>query len=234
MASPRPDAGAPPLEAGDRLSLAEFERRYLLHPEIRKAELIDGVVYMPSPARMSHATPHATLIGWLFQYAAATPGTRVATEATTRLGGPNEVQPDAVLFVDPAHGGACRLTPDDYLEGPPELVVEVAASSAAYDLHAKRQAYARAGVREYLVALAYERELRWWRLAEGDYEPLAPDPDGLWRSGLFPGLWLDAGALWRDDTAAVLVSLATGLAGAEHDAFARQLAEAAAGETGSR
>ena len=38
-----------PLEHGDHLTREEFERRYEAMPHVRKAELIEGVVYMPSP-----------------------------------------------------------------------------------------------------------------------------------------------------------------------------------------
>ncbi len=217
----------PPLEAGDHLGLAEFRRRYRLHPGIRKAELIDGVVYMPSPVQSQvHAEPHAALTGWLVAYAAATPGTRPGVDATTTLGGETDVQPDVSLRLDPAHGGRVRQTEDGYLAGPPELVVEVAASSAAYDLHEKLRAYARAGVIEYVVALGYERRVMWLKLAESAYVAVDPGPDGILRSDVFPGLWLAPDALWSGDLAGLLATLRAGLASQEHRAFVTRLRQA--------
>lgn len=35
-----------PLENGDRLSRFEFEHRYQAMPELKKAELVEGVVYI--------------------------------------------------------------------------------------------------------------------------------------------------------------------------------------------
>lgn len=57
----------PPLESGDRLTRAEFERRYEAAPEHFKAELIEGVVYVASPVRIFHGNPQFNLIlGWAF------------------------------------------------------------------------------------------------------------------------------------------------------------------------
>ncbi|NOZ72489.1 MAG: Uma2 family endonuclease, partial [Chloroflexi bacterium] len=130
---PKVDAVArPPLSPGDQLTRAEFERRYRAHPEIKKAELIEGVVYMPSPIRFfSHSQPHGHMMGWLTLYCAHTPGVMVGDNASVRLDYENEVQPDALLRLDEALGGKSRVTEDDYLAGPPELVMEIAASSAA-------------------------------------------------------------------------------------------------------
>jgi Uma2 family endonuclease len=165
----------PPLHSGDRLTRAEFARRYVLHPEIKKAELIDGVVYVASPTRhRQHGRLHLILVAWLGVYSAATPGVDGSNNATVfLLDLENEHQPDALLRLEPIHGGRSRVTRDDYIEGPPDLIVEVAASSAAYDLHDKKRVYARSGVREYLVAQAYERRVDWWELREGGLHPPA-------------------------------------------------------------
>lgn len=217
-------AGSPPLNAGDHLSMAEFERRYDAHPEIKKAELIEGVVYMPSPTRLKqHGEPHAQLITWLGVYAASVPGATLADNATVRLDFENEVQPDALLRLEPEFGGQSRVTEDDYLAGPPELIIEVAASSAAYDLHEKHRVYARNGVPEYLVVQMYERRLDWLALRQGVYEPLFPDPDSILRSEIFPGLWLQPAAFWSGDLAAMLAVLEEGLASPEHTAFVARL-----------
>ncbi|GIW00945.1 Uma2 family endonuclease [Roseiflexus sp.] len=217
-------AARPPLHSGDRLTRVEFARRYGLHPDIKKAELIDGVVYVASPVRhRQHGKPHSLLVGWIIAYAAATPGIDFSDNATVVLDFENEHQPDALLRLEPHHGGRSRVTGDDYIEGPPDLIVEIAASSAAYDLHDKKRVYARVGVREYLVAQAYEQRVDWWELREGVFTPLPPEADGTLRSRVFPGLWLDPAALWRGDAAALLAALQRGLADPTHAAFVERL-----------
>ena len=208
----------PPLNAGDHLTRAEFERRYEAHPEIKIAELIGGVVYMPSPTRAEqHSRLHGDIVTWLNIYRTATPGVWVGDNPTVRLDYENEVQPDAVLRLK--SGGGSHVTPDDYLAGPPELVVEVAASSAAYDLHVKRRVYQRSGVPEYLALQVYEQEATWFVLREGAYAVLSADAAGILRSELFPGLWLNIPAFWAGDLPAVLATLQEGLATPEHAAF---------------
>lgn len=221
---PAGPVGSPPFNSGDRLSRAEFERRYQAHPEIKKAELIEGVVYMPSPTHFRyHGSPHFDIIGWLALYRSATPGVVGGDNATVRLDFENEPQPDVLLRLEPAVGGQSSLTADDYLEGPPELIVEIAASSASYDMHDKRRMYARNGVPEYLVVQMYEQKIDWFVLREGVYESLAPGEDGILRSETFPGLWLQPAALWSDDLATVLAVLQQGLASAEHTDFVETL-----------
>ncbi len=221
---PRPQATRPPLHAGDRLSRAEFERRYQAHPEIKKAELVEGVVYMPSPVRFEkHSYPHLIIITWLGVYISATSGVSGGDNATIRLDFENEVQPDALMRLEPAQGGQSRVTGDDYLEGPPELIVEIVASSASYDLHDKRRVYARSRVQEYLVAQMYEQRVDWFILREGVYETLTPDERGVLRSQVFPGLWLQPAAFWTSDLAGMLAVLQEGLASPEHAAFMQRL-----------
>lgn len=215
----------PPLQAGDRLTLPEFERRYHQMPPHVKAELIAGMVYMPSPVRArSHGRPHAIIMGWLMRYEAATPGTEVLDNATVRLGGDNEPQPDALLRIEDVSGGRSSISGDNYVEGAPELVVEIAASSAAYDLHDKRDAYRRAGVQEYLVWSVFEHRLMWFMLHEGRYVALPPDDQGVIHSQVFPGLSLAVAALLDDNLATVLAVLQKGIAGAAHTAFVQRLA----------
>ncbi|MCU0981727.1 MAG: Uma2 family endonuclease [Pirellulaceae bacterium] len=219
----------PALEAGDQLTRDEFERRYAAMPALKKAELIEGVVYMPSPVRVRrHGSPHAKIIGWLIHYQARTPGVEVADNAAARLDMDNEPQPDAMLFIAPELGGQVRISPDDYVEAAPELVAEVASSSASYDLNTKRHAYRRSGVQEYIVWRVLEQQLDWFILRGGRYEPLAADDRGLVRSATFPGLWLDPAALLRGDLAATLQILDEGLSTPEHAAFATRLAAAGA------
>lgn len=214
----------PPLSAGDYLTRPEFERRYLAHPEIKKAELIDGIVYMPSPLRAdTHGDPHFDIIGWLNFYRAGTPGLRGSDNATLRLDFLNEPQPDVILRLEPEYGGHSRIGADGYLEGPPELIVEVAASSSSYDMNQKKNVYARHGVAEYLVLLTMEQTVAWFILRDGQYERLQPASDGVLRSEIFPGLWLQPRAIWDNDLQAMLAVLQQGLATPEHAAFLAQL-----------
>jgi Uma2 family endonuclease len=214
----------PALENGDRLTRAEFERRYEAMPHLKKAELIEGVVYVPSPVRhRQHGAPHAHLISWLGQYAAHTPGVEVGDNSSVRLDLDNEPQPDALLCIDPACGGQVRISADGMIEGAPELVAEVASSSVSYDLHAKLHVYRRNGVREYIVWRVLEREVDWFVLRAGQYERMPVDAQGLVRSEVFPGLWLDPAALVRGDLATVLAIVQRGLASPEHAAFVTRL-----------
>jgi Uma2 family endonuclease len=213
---------APPLENGDRLTQQEFERRYDAMPRLKKAELIDGVVYVPSPVRyQQHGEPDSDLGAWLALYRAATPGTGSASNTTVRLDLDTEVQPDVLLRLE--QSGSSQIGADGYVEGAPELVAEVAASSASYDLHDKLRAYRRNGVQEYFVWRVLDGELDWFVLRDGTYRRLEPDAAGILRSAVFPGLWLAAPALLGRDLAAVLATLQTGLASPEHAAFVERL-----------
>ncbi len=217
---PSRENAVPPLETGDRLNRAEFERRYMAMPNLKRAELIEGVVYVPSPVRARrHGQPHAHLVTWIGNYESATPGVLVADNASVRLDLDNEPQPDAVLFIDPDHGGQARIAPDDYLEGAPELVAEVASSSASYDLNSKLHVYRRNAVREYVVWRVLDQQIDWFVLREGEFVRLPVDNAGLYRSGVFPGLWLDPAALVRGDTPTVQSTLQRGLASQEHSDF---------------
>ncbi len=131
----------PPLESGDRLTSAEFESRYEVMPDCKKAELIEGAVYLGSPVSIGqHGSPHSMLIWWLVTYQVATPGTQVGDNNTVRLDVDNEPQPDAFLRVLPEYGGQSRTSEDGYMGGTPELIAEVAATSASIDLHEKVKA----------------------------------------------------------------------------------------------
>jgi Uma2 family endonuclease len=214
----------PPLENGDRLTRKEFERRYQAMPKTTKAERIEGVVYVAAALRFrSHGLPHANLMGWLWTYKVTTPGVELGDTPTVRLDLDNDPQPDAVLLIEPALGGQARISDDDYIEGAPELVAEVAASSAAIDLGAKKQAYRRNGVQEYLVWQVYDRRIDWFSLQEGDYVPLSADTDRVIRSRVFPGLWLAVDDLLAGNMTQVLATLQTGLSSAEHQAFMQRL-----------
>jgi Uma2 family endonuclease len=191
------------LEAGDHLTREEFHRRYLARPDIKKAELIDGVVYMPSPVRLDqHGEPHGFVMGWLAFYVSQAPGVRLGDNATVYLDGKAEVQPDASL-VRLTPGGP-RLTEDGYIEGAPQLVVEVSARSATYDLHVKKEAFRRNGVQEYVVWRVLDRAIDWFRLRDGQYVLVEPDADGMVESEQFPGLRLHVPSMLAGDLATVL------------------------------
>jgi Uma2 family endonuclease len=218
------DHRPPPLQSGDRLSREEFERRYDAMPELKKAELIDGVVYVPSPVNhRNHGNPHFNVIFWLGSYAALTPGVEGGDNSSLRLDPENEPQPDGFLIVLPAHGGRVQIDGDDYIVGGPELIGEVAASSASYDLHDKLNVYRRHGVREYIVWRVYDRTIDWFVLRQGKYERLPLAADGIYRSEVFPGLWLDPAALIQGNLQAVLTVLQQGLATPDHAAFVAEL-----------
>lgn len=214
----------PLLENGDRLTRCEFERRYLARPDIKKAELIEGRVYMPSPVRAkSHGRPHGQVITWLGTYCASTPGVDLEDNATLRLDLDNEPQPDALLRTEPSADGHSHISEDDYLEGAPELIVEVTASSVSYDLHDKLQAYRRNGVQEYIVWRVQDKQIDWYRLVDGEYVPQKPDEAGLLHSQVFPGLRLDIAALLAGNLTQVLTELQKGLGTPEHTAFVERL-----------
>ena len=176
----------PPLKDGDRLTHDEFMRRYDAMPDLKKAELIEGVVYVPSPVRSDHhGEPHSNLGGWLFLYRVKTPGLKLADNATVCLDIGNTPQPDDVLFIISAHGGQARVNEDGYIQGAPELVAEVAASTASYDLHGKLRAYERNGVREYVVWRVLEKMVDWFVLRDGRFEKLSPEVDGTLHSTVF-------------------------------------------------
>jgi len=214
----------PPLESGDRLSRDEFMRRYEAMPDLKKAELIEGVVYVASPVRHRyHGKQHYHLLNWLGHYEAGTPGVEGGDNSTVQLDVGNVAQPDGVLFLQPERGGRVKFDDEGYIVGAPELVAEVAASSVSYDLHDKLQAYERNGVREYIIWRVLDGQLDWFVLREKGYERLLPAQDGIWRSTVFPGLWLDPAALLRGDLAAVFAVLEQGLNSLEHGDFVARL-----------
>jgi len=221
------DGAIPPLENGDRLSRPEFERRYDAMPNLKNAELIAGVVYLRLmvPQR-GHGGQHADLMGWLGTYAAYTPGLDAGNSCHVRLDWDNEPQPDCVLFIAPESGGQAKIDAEGYIEGASDLVAEVASSSVSYDLHDKLDAYRRSGVREYLVCRVLDRQIDWFVLRGEPYEPLAPSTNGILRSTVFPGLWLDTAALLRGDLNAVLAVVQQGLNSPEHVDFAASLQRA--------
>jgi Uma2 family endonuclease len=212
------------LEHGMHLSDEEFLQRYEALPGVKKAELIEGVVYMPSPVRHStHGLPHAQVMGWLVNYWASTPGIEVSDNVTLRLAAGVIPQPDAVVRIAAMDLGTSTLDENGYLRGAPELIVEIAGSSAAYDLHEKLAVYQSHGVQEYIVWQVHEQEIIWLHLENGAYRPLPVDEDGLIRSQVFPGLWLAVDAMLTGDLSTVLAAVQEGLRSAEHARFVQQL-----------
>jgi Uma2 family endonuclease len=199
-------ANPPQLQQGDVLTRTEFERRYAAMPHVKKAELIEGIVYMASPVRADvHGIPHVDLATLLRVYATKHPGLLVADNATVRLDTLNEPQPDLLLMRE---NGQAHMDADGYICGAPEFIAEIAASSASYDLHQKKRTYQRAGVLEYLVWIADENRLLWCRLLNDEFVEIPADADGLIASATFPGLVIDSKALTGGDLAAALARLA--------------------------
>ena len=212
-----------PLRNGEHLSRAEFERRWDATPGIRQAELIEGIVFMPPPITDLHSCSHSRLFRYLDRYAEATPGVASRVTTSLRLDNRNEYQPDCLLRIDRPKLGRSRIAPDDYLEGAPELVAEIAVSSADYDAHEKRKVYERLGVQEYLRWQVMDARCDWWTLCEGVFVPLKPRADGVCASLVFPGLWLDLPALLTGDERKARSALEKGLRSAVHAAFLRRL-----------
>jgi Uma2 family endonuclease len=227
---PEPRSRMQPLESGDQLTASEFLRRYEGVPEVKKAELIEGTVYRALPARLEHAVSDTLMQGWLMIYSARTPGTAAAGNATVRLDAENVPQPDVLLRLLPEYGGRTRIDADGYLCGPPELIVEVAASSVAIDMHHKFRAYRRAGVREYLVWRTQDGQFDWFVLEQDDYRRNLPDGQGVIHSSQFPGLALAVDGLLARDSAKVIDVLQGHLQEPAHAAFVQRLADKARGK----
>jgi Uma2 family endonuclease len=215
------ERATPALRAGQRLTVQEFLRRWEAMPEVKFAELIDGVVYMPSPQTSDHGRAEIRIDTWLGTYIAKTPGCDAGSQSTWLML-QSAPQPDSYLWVRPEYGGQ-STTQGKYHIGAPELATEICLSSAAYDLGAKKALYQTAGVHEYIAILIEEKEIRWHRLVNGVYESCRPTSKGVFRSAVFPGLWLDGPALWKYDLARLLHTLERGLHSAGHAAFVKEL-----------
>jgi Uma2 family endonuclease len=229
--SSHPRAEVPDLNSGDRMTREEFHRIYSQMPEGFRAELVEGIVYVASPLKLRHSEPHVALSSVFAAYRGSTPGVQVGDNATILLGELAEPQPDLFLRILPEFGGQSRTSKDDYVEGAPELIAEVAYTTRSVDLHAKRNDYQRHGVLEYLVADVGSQRLHWMDLAAGADVPVGQD--GVVRPRVFPGLWVDSAALFRNDYAALMSTLQQGLASPEHAEFVRKLAAAGPGRAAS-
>lgn len=216
----------PQLVDGEQLDQPTFHERYEAMPPETRAELVGGVVYMPSPVTQDHGEDDNDIGGWLFHYKAFTPGVSSPNNVTVKLDPKGEPQPDCQLRIPRELGGQSYVDDGGYIAGAPELVVEIARSSRHYDLTAKKADYERAGVQEYVV-VALDPNAVYWFIRVGDrFEEMPPGPDGIYRSKVFPGLWLDAEALFVEDRRRLLEILEQGLAGSEHAEFVAKLAEA--------
>ncbi len=213
------------LVEGQRLDQPTFHALYEAMPPGTRAELIDGVVCMPSPASLAHGRAHVSVIVWLEYYAENTPGVEVLVTATTILGWKSEPQPDALLRILPECGGRTR-DEQGYLHGASELVGEVSKATRYVDLGPKLDDYERAGVLEYVVRAVDPDEIYWFGQEQGALVRRPIGDDGLYRSTEFPGLWLDPIALLEGDTRRLRSVVDQGCATAEHAAFVARLAAA--------
>jgi hypothetical protein len=215
----------PALQNGDHLTVKEFESRYLKMPQVKKAELIEGVVYMPSPVRFRrHSKPHCDLNGWLFTYCIGIPEIEEGDNSTLRLRvGENEPQPDSCLRIIEECGGQSRIDDEDYIVGAPEWIGEISASSKSIDLHEKMLSYEKNGVLEYVVWRVEDKEIDWFVLKRGKFQRLAMTKDGLYKSKAFPGLWLDPDAMIAGDMAKVIEVVQKGISSPEHRRFVEKL-----------
>ncbi len=220
----RKEKSLPPLENGDCLDQKTFHTRYLAMPEKVHAELIGGIVFMCSPQKRPHGRHQTRLLRWLDEYEEATPGTEVLVNTTNILGPDSEPQPDGCLLILPECGGQAREDEDGYLSGAPEFMAEISWSTESIDLHGKKQDYEKAGVCEYLVVALRTQKVFWFVRRRGKFKAMSAGADGIYRSQVFPGLWLDPAALLRGDRRRLLSVLRQGLASPEHAAFVSSLA----------
>jgi Uma2 family endonuclease len=213
----------PPLRNGERLSREAFIRRWEAMPDLKRAELIDGIVYMPSPVSEIHGDYHSRMSAWLVFYVTATPGCALRPVATWLMRRSSAPQPDLSLKILPEYGGQSTIE-GKYPAGAPELVVEVSHTTTAMDAGAKLRLYERSGVREYLIIRPAKQKMTWHALMDGKYRNVEPDADGLFRSRVFPGLWLNPLELWNGDFPALSATVQQGTSTPEHAAFVRKLA----------
>jgi hypothetical protein len=208
---------------GQRLDQSAFHDLYESMPPGTRAELIDGVVYMPSPIGMQHGGALVPVIVWLAYFAEHTPGVQVMDNVTTIVGRRSELQPDAMLRILPECGGRTS-NKRGFVRGAPELVFEVARASRYVDLGPKLVVYQQAGVLDYIVHAMNPDEILWFSREQKTLVPQTIGSDGLYRSTTFPGLWLDPQALVAMNYQRLRAVLDLGCATPEHAAFVAKLA----------
>ena len=215
----------PPLRDGDHLTREEFMRRWEAMPDLKRAELIDGIVHMASPLSKIHGNFHTLMGFWLGSYLTATRGCSAPTDATWLMSEDSAPQPDLALCINPERGGQSR-DEGKYAAGAPELIVEISHTTSARDAGIKLRLYERCGVREYVIVRPEKKQVIWRELVDGKYREIEPSADGILRSRVFPGLWLDQTALWNRDYAGLAAVVQQGMATAEHAEFLRKLESA--------
>jgi Uma2 family endonuclease len=220
---PQTRRSLPPLQNGDNLTLAEFEERFDAMPGPVRAELIEGVVFVPPVLQEGHSGPQFDFVGLLSIYRFATPGVVGGDNGSVQLGGKSLPQPDAFLMIAPGLGGSAVIGPKGYVVGSPEFVAEIANTSADYDLHQKLDVYQRNGVREYAVWRTFDGDFDYFVLTDGTYQRAVPDAQGIVRSSVLPGLWLNIPRLLAGDFTAVVADIQRGTASPEHAAFVAEL-----------
>jgi Uma2 family endonuclease len=213
----------PSLENGDHLDQKTFHARYLAMRENKRAELIGGIVYMPSPQKIPHGRYQYRVLRWLGEYAENTPGTEVLVNSTSILGDESEPEPDGCLYISPECGGQTAEDSDGFLVGAPELLAEIAWSTESIDLNAKKTDYEKAGVREYIVVALRMKRVFWFIRRRSKFRELTAGADNVYRSEVFPGLWLDPAALLSGDSKRILAVVRQGIASPEHAVFYSQI-----------
>jgi Uma2 family endonuclease len=221
--TPQPNKDLPPLMNGDHLDQKTFHERYEAMPEVR-AELIGGIVYMTSPQKLPHGYHQLKLAQLTGGYVDETPGTDGCVNATSILGPDAEPEPDTCLYILPECGGQTAADNQGYLTGAPEWVGEISDSTESIDLNRKKLDYEKAGVREYTVAALRSKQVFWFIRRRGKFKPLPEGTDGIIRSEIFPGFWLDPDAFLNRDSKRLRAALRQGLASPEHAAFVAKLA----------
>jgi len=211
----------PLLWEGQRLDRETFHRLYSDSPELKRVQLIEGIVYMPSPMRfVQHAHPEVSFTTWLTYFASFTPGVNSGGQATLKIDGKNEYQPDGMLFYDK---GQLIIDNDGYLVGVPELVVEVSASTISVDSNEKYLVYQKYGVKEYLLWNTEAKKITWYGRSGSKFVPMKPNREGIIKSKAFPGLWLNVAAMLKGNLKLVLKTLQEGLSSKEHQKFVASL-----------
>lgn len=201
----------PPLRDGDHLTRDEFMRRWEAMPDLHRAELIDGVVHLPSPVSLTHSDLSHVVSNWTGAYQIANPAVRANSNGTWHLPGHNVPQPDLALWIAEEHGGRVRVV-NDYPVGAPELIIEISKTTSARDRGSKLAMYRESGVSEYVTIHPKQRKIVWRQLVNGRYHELPADEDGWFRSRIFPGLWLDPEAPWKRDLAGLANAVRKGVA----------------------
>ena len=178
---------------------------------------------MAPPVSVDHSDPQGQLMTLVGTYRAATPGVLSGGESSLRLDMDNMPQPDVYMMIAPERGGQATIDVDRYLHGAPELLGEIAVTTASYDLHQKMDVYRRSGAREYIVWRTLDKAIDYFVSRAGRFERLQADGKGVWRSESFPGFWVDGKSLLAGDLRTALDVLHEGIRAPEHAQFVQRL-----------